>query len=109
MKPPIQGTLKEDKSPNKGRAKSTHIHSSLIRALLNQAADSLYFMLILQKLWAVQWVWPIIYSLIVFQDISYGHPLIPRHLGKRDFIIYILYRKSPLKEDNLYKGLNRRS
>ena len=26
---------------------------------LNRAADSLYFMLMLQKLWAVQWVWPI--------------------------------------------------
>ena len=46
---------------------------------LNRAADSLYFMLIFQKLWAVQWVWSIIaYIFILYSEIrtnlSYGHP-----------------------------------
>ena len=51
---------------------------------LNRAADSLYFMLILQKFWAVQWVWPVIAYIIIFilyseirTNLSYGHPLIP--------------------------------
>ena len=38
---------------------------------LNRAADSLYFMLILHKLWAVQWVWPIIaYTFILYSEIQ---------------------------------------
>ena len=50
---------------------------------LNRAADLPYFMLTLQKLWAIQWVWPITaYVFILYSEIrtnlSYGHPLIPR-------------------------------
>ena len=62
---------------------------------LNRAADSLYFMLILQKLWAVQWVWPIIaYVFILYSEIrtnlSYGHPLIiiPRRPDKRGLTVW---------------------
>ena len=59
---------------------------------LNQAADLPYFVLILQKLWAVQWVWPIIaYTFILHfeirTNISYGHPLIPRHPDKRGLTV----------------------
>ena len=59
---------------------------------LNRAADLPYFMLTLQKLWAVQWVWPIIaYVFILYSEIrtnlSYGHPLIPRCPDKRDFTV----------------------
>ena len=41
-------------------------------------------MLILQKLWAVQWVWPI----IAYTNLSYGHPLIPRRPDKRGFTVH---------------------
>ena len=56
---------------------------------LNRAADLPYFVLILQKLWAVQWVWPIIaYIFILYSEIrtnlSYGHPLI-RPLNSHSF------------------------
>ena len=49
-------------------------------------------MLTLQKLWAVQWVWPIIaYVFILFSEIrtnlSYGHPLIPRRPDKRGLTV----------------------
>ena len=59
---------------------------------LNWAADSLHFMLTLQKLWAVQWVWPIIaYVFILYSEIrtnlSYGHPLIPRRPDKRGLTV----------------------
>ena len=37
-----------------------------------QAADSLYFMLILQKLWALQWVWPIIACMCSYCILRYG-------------------------------------
>ena len=34
------------------------------------ATNSLYFMLILQKLWVAQWVWPIIaYTFILYSEI----------------------------------------
>ena len=59
---------------------------------LNRAADSLHFILILQKLWAAQWVWPIIaimYSEIQ-TNLSYGHPLIPRHPDKRGFTVHCI-------------------
>ena len=51
-------------------------------------------MLTLQKLWAVQWVWPIIaYVFILYSEIrtnlSYGHPLIPRHPDKRGLTVPI--------------------
>ena len=60
---------------------------------LNRAADLPYFMLTLQKLWAVQWVWPIIaYVFILYSEIqtnlSYGHPLIPRRPDKRGLTVY---------------------
>ena len=59
---------------------------------LNWAADLPYFMLMLQKLWAVQWVWPIIaYVFILYSEIrtnlSYGHPLIPRRPDKRGLTV----------------------
>ena len=49
-------------------------------------------MLMLQKLWAVQWVWPIIaYVFILYSEIwtnlSYGHPLIPRRPDKRGLTV----------------------
>ena len=52
---------------------------------LNRATD---YMLTLQKLWAVQWVWPITaYVFVLHSEMqtspSYGHPLIPRHSDKR--------------------------
>ena len=38
---------------------------------LNQAADSPYFMLTLQKLWAIQWVWPIrAYVFVLYSEIG---------------------------------------
>ena len=52
---------------------------------LNRAADSLYFILILQKLWAVQWVWPIYW---IRTNLSYKHPLIPRHSDKRGLTVF---------------------
>ena len=59
---------------------------------LNQAADLPYFMLTLQKFWAIQWVWPIIaYVFILYSEIrtnlSYGHPLIPRRPDKRGLTV----------------------
>ena len=58
-------------------------------------------MLTLQKLWAVQWVWPVIaYVFILYSEIrtnlSYGHPLIPRRPDKRGLTVGILglYRNS---------------
>ena len=37
---------------------------------LNRAADLPYIMLILQKLWAVQWVWPFTaYAFILYSEI----------------------------------------
>ena len=59
---------------------------------LNRAADSLYFMLILQKLWTVQWVWPTIaYIFVLYSEIrttlSYRHPLIPRCPDKGGFTV----------------------
>ena len=59
---------------------------------LNRAADLLYFMLTLQKLWAVQWAWPITaYVFILYSEIrtnlSYGHPLIPRRPDKRGLTV----------------------
>ena len=59
---------------------------------LNRAADLPYFMLTLQKLWAVQWVWPIIaHVFILYSEIrtnlSYGHPLIPRRPDKRGLTV----------------------
>ena len=37
---------------------------------LNRAADLPYFMLTLQKLWAIQWVWPITaYEFILYSEI----------------------------------------
>ena len=65
---------------------------------LNRA---LYFMLILQKLWAVQWVWPIIaYTFILYSEIqttlSYGHPLIPRRPDKRGFTVPISITNSSI-------------
>ena len=39
---------------------------------LNRAADLPYFMLTLQKLWTVQWVWPITaYVFILYCEIYY--------------------------------------
>ena len=38
----------------------SYLDSCYLGTSLNRAADSLYFILILQKLWAVEWVWPII-------------------------------------------------
>ena len=60
---------------------------------LNRAADLPYFMLTLHKLWAVQWVWPITaYEFILYSEIrtnlSYGHPLIPRHPNKRGLTVH---------------------
>ena len=51
-------------------------------------------MLTLQKLWAVQWAWPIVaYVLILYSEIrtnlSYGHPLIPRRPDKRGFTVIL--------------------
>ena len=56
------------------------------------AADLPYFMLTLQKLWAIQWVWPIIaYVFILYSEIwinlSYGHPLVPRRPDKRGLTV----------------------
>ena len=50
-------------------------------------------MLTLQKLWAVQWVWPIIaYVFALYSQIrtnlSYGHPLIPRRPDKRGLTVF---------------------
>ena len=72
---------------------------------LNRAADSLYFMLILQKLWAVQWVWPIIaYTFILYSEIrtilSYGHPLIPRCPDKRGFTVGTTHCRQREKNSN---------
>ena len=55
----------------------------------HRAADLPYFMLVLQKLWAVQWPWPITaYVFILFSAIrSYGHPLIPRRPDKRGLTV----------------------
>ena len=50
-------------SDNRGstvRSNLSYPNSCYPGTSLNRAADSLYFMLILQKLWAVKWVWPII-------------------------------------------------
>ena len=63
---------------------------------LNRAADLPYFMLTLQKLWAIWWVWPITaYVFILYSEIrtnlSYGHPLIPRCPDKRGLTV----RKEP--------------
>ena len=60
---------------------------------LNRAADSLSFMLILQKLWVVQWVWPTIaYIFMLYSEmrtnLSYGHPLIPRCPDKRGLTVW---------------------
>ena len=62
---------------------------------LNRAADLPYFMLTLQKLWAVQWVWPITaYVFILHSEIrtnlSYGHPLIQRRPDKRGLTVATL-------------------
>ena len=59
---------------------------------LNRAADLPYFILTLQKLWAVQWVWPITaYVFILYSEIrtnlSYGHSLIPRCPDKRGLTV----------------------
>ena len=54
---------------------------------LNRAADLPYFMLMLQKLWAVQWVWPIIAYVFILYSVSYGHPLIPRRPDKRGLTV----------------------
>ena len=72
---------------------------------LNRAADSLYFMLILQKLWAVQWVWPIIaYTFVLYSEIrttlSYGYPLIPRRPDKRGFTVPTLVIDIPALVDS---------
>ena len=50
-------------------------------------------MLILQKFWAIQWVWPIIaYVFILYSEmrtiLSYGHPLVPRRPDKRGLTVY---------------------
>ena len=60
---------------------------------LNRAADLPYFMLTLQKLWAVQWVWPITaYMFILYSEIrtnlSYRHPVIPRHPDKSGLTVH---------------------
>ena len=52
---------------------------SYLGTSLNRAADLPYFMLTLQKLWAIKWVWPIAaYLFILYSEIrtnlSYGHP-----------------------------------
>ena len=59
---------------------------------LNRAADLPYFMLMLQKLRAVQWMWPIIaYVFILYSEIrtnlSYRHPVIPRRPDKRGLTV----------------------
>ena len=61
-------------------------------ASLDRAADLPYYMLTLQKLWAIQWVWPITaYVFILYSEIrtnlSYGHPLIPRRPDKRGLTV----------------------
>ena len=76
-----------------GRVKPLYPDSCYLGTSLNRAADSLYFMLILQKLWASQWVWPIIaYVFILYSEIrtnlSYGQPLIPRRPDKRGFTVF---------------------
>ena len=68
-----------------------HFLSGLLLSghLLNLAADS---MLILQKLWAVHWVWPIIaYIFLLYSEIrtslSYRRPIIPRCPDKRGLTV----------------------
>ena len=67
--------------------------TSLIRTPVIRAPPQPIIMLILQKLWAVQWVWPIVaHTFILYSEIrttpSYGHPLIPRRPDKRGFTVY---------------------
>ena len=78
------------------RSNLSYLDSCYPGTSLNRAADSLYFTLILQKLWAAQWVWPIIaYVFILHSEIrtnlSYGHPLIPRYPDKRDVAVRTLH------------------
>ena len=44
----------------------SYLDSCYTGTSLKRVADLPYFMLTLHKLWAIQWVWPIYYSLYIF-------------------------------------------